>query len=423
MNSNEHILRLETSDTGYYGILHVQVLCELGSRPIDTATIEIYKKNDQNPLLATLTTDISGNLIPLELPAPPLAYSMVPSDDLPYSEYILVVSSPGLRTVIIDSSQIFPNTISTQRVSLPIITTNAHNSLVLTISPNYLSSALSPKVYEETIKKQFETGELMPVIIPEFVTVHNGLPNDALAENYTVEYRDYIRNVVSSICYPTWPIEALYAIILVVQSFTLNRVYTNWYMNQGYKFDITSTAAFDQLWVHGRNTYLNINTAVDYMFNLFIASPGISQPLLTQFCPGVLADCPDMLSLWGAKIFADTGYDYLSILHYYYGDLVYVSYSNDVEGIRFPWVQVALSLGSTGDDVTNLQNQLNIISRVYQAIPAPELNGTYGPATEASVRAYQRIFDKPITGIVDSATYYSLSKLYSRLTDGSNLCK
>ncbi len=222
--------------------------------------------------------------------------------------------------------------------------------------------------------------------------------------------------------YPTWPVEALYSIILSIMSFTLNRVYTNWYINKGFNFNITSSTAFDQLWVYGRNTFLNINNAVDYMFNLFVAAPGVSQPLLTQICRGTITDCPNMLSLWGSKIFADTGYDYLFILRYYYGETVYVSSSDIIGGVQYPWEPEPLSLGSSGDRVTNLQDKLNIIARVYTAIPEAESDGVYGPATEASVKAYQTIFDKAATGIVDFGTYYSLSKLYNRLTRGEDLC-
>lgn len=422
MNPNSQLIRLAQSETGYYGKLHIQVLCTLGSRPIDTASVEVYSKEDPNTLLVSLTTDISGNIPTLELPAPPLEYSMIPTDDKPYSEYIVVVSAPGLKTVIIDSAQIFPDIVSTQKVSLPTIDTNAHDPQIIIISPNYLTGAFPPKVYEDTIKYEFETGEISPITIPEYIIVHDGLPSDRFVEDYYVEYRDYIKNVVSSMSYPTWPDEALYSIILSVMSFALNRMYTNWYMNQGYNFNITSSTAFDQLWVFGRNTYLNINNAVDYMFNLFVASPGVSQPLLTQMCRGTITDCPNMLSLWGSKIFADTGYDYLFILRYYYGETVYVSSSDIIGGIQYPWSPEPLSLGSTGDRVTNLQNKLNIILRVYAAIPEAESDGVYGPATEAAVKAYQAIFDKAVTGVVDSGTYYSLSKLYNRLTRGENLC-
>lgn len=422
MNLNNQIIRLAQSETGYYGNLHIQVLCTLGSRPIDTATVEIYNKLDPDTLILTVTTDISGNTPLIELPAPPLEFSMVPIDDLPYSEFILVISAPGLVTVIIDSVQIFPNTVSTQKVSLPTPELSTENPKIIIISPNYLSGAFPPKVYEDTIKHDLETGEISPISIPEFVIVHNGLPSDAFAANYYVEYRDYVKNVVSSITYPTWPVEALYATIISVLSFTLNRMYTNWYGNQGYAFNITSSTAFDQLWVYGRNTFLNINTSVDYMFNLFIASPGISQPLLTQICRGTLADCGDMLSLWGSKIFADTGYDHLFILRYYYGDTVYISSSNDIGGVETPWEQQELSLGSTGSNVSSLQNQINILTRVYTSIPLAETDGIYGPLTEAAVKSYQQIFNEPITGTVNSATYYSLSKLYSRLITHNSLC-
>lgn len=422
MNINDEIIRLAQSETGYYGKLFIHVVCELGSRPIDTASVEIYSKREPNILLISLSTDISGNIPTLELPAPPLAYSMAPSDDMPYSEYILVISAPGLKTVIIDSAQIFPNIIATQKVHLPPLAVNTHEPEIIIISPNYINGPFPPKVEEDTIKKESETGEISTITIPEYVIVHDGLPTDRIANNFYVEYKNYIKNVVSSISYPTWPLDALYAIILSVMSFTLNRIYTNWYKNRGYSFEITSSSAFDQLWVYGRNTYLNVNTIVDFIFNFFIAVPGISQPLLAQFCRGNLIDCPNMLSLWGSKRLADTGYDYLSIIRYYFGDNVFISFSEDIGGIQSPWENQELILGSMGNNVSALQNNLNIISRVYTAIPAPETDGIFGPATEAAVRAFQDIFNEQVTGMVNAATYFNIAKLYNRLTSEGNRC-
>ncbi len=422
MNINNQLICFAQLETGYKGKLHIQVICELGARPIDTAIVEIYSKSNPNTLLVTLYTDVSGTIPALELPAPPLEYSMAPTDNIPYSEYILVASAPGLKTVTIDSVQIFPNIVSTQIVILPAVDANTQEPKIITISPNYLNSSFPPKVKEDTIKYEFETGEKSTITIPEYVLVHDGLPSDQFAEDYYVGYKSYIKNVVSSISYPTWPMEALYSIILTVISFTLNRIYTNWYISQGYSFHITSSTAFDQLWVYGRNTYLNINTAVDYIFNYFIASPGISQPLLTQICRGVVTDCPDTLSLWGSKMLADKGFNCLSIIRYYFGDNVYINSSNDIEGIYPPWGQQELSLGSTGINVSALQNELNIISRVYTSIPAPETDGTFGPATEAAVKAYQAIFNEPVTGVVNAATYYNLAKLYNYLIRSEFQC-
>ncbi len=422
MDINNQMVRLAQSETGYYGKLYIHVICELGSRPIDTASVEIYSKSDPNTLLTRQYTNISGKIPALELPTPSLEYSMTPTDTLPYSEYILVVSVPGLRTVIIDGVQIFPNSVSIQQVILPPVDDDTQEPKIINISPSYLNGSFPPKVKEDSIKYEFETGEISTITIPEYVIVHDGLPDDPSANDYYVEYKNYIKNVVSSISYPTWPMEALYSIILSVISFTLNRIYTNWYMNQGYSFYITSSTAFDQLWVYGRNTYLNMNTAVDYIFNFFIASPGISQPLLAQICRGDTADCPDMLSLWGSKRFADTGLNYLSIIQSYFGNDVYVTSSNDIAGIQTPWEHQELSLGSTGANVTAVQNMLNTISRVYPAIHAPETNGTFGPATEAAVKSYQTIFNESVTGVVDSATYYNLVRLYNRLIRGQNRC-
>jgi hypothetical protein len=215
-------------------------------------------------LLEEIYTDISGNSPIIELPAPPLAYSLEPLDVLPYTTYIIQISAPQKITVEIYGTQIFPEVTAIQPVKLP--PAQAINTVKrIIIEPHTLASNYSPQVVDEREKQVVDTGE--PVVIPDHIIVHNSVPSDEFAINFCTNYKDYIKNVVSNEIYPTWPVETIYANILAALSFTLNRIYTNWYPKQGYNFNITSRYAFDNKWVYGRNYYNNISVIVDYIFN------------------------------------------------------------------------------------------------------------------------------------------------------------
>lgn len=403
----------------YFGMLQVHVVCEIGSRPVENAEVQVLDKNDPNRVLVNLITDISGKTMEIELPTPPIEYSLNPSPNQPYAEYQLIINAPGLKTVIIDSAQLLPGIKTVQPVNMPRRNETDEAPEIIVIGPHFLFGNYPPKLYEDEIKDNLARTE--PVMIPQTVTVHDGLPGDTKAKNYSMCYRDYIKNVASSRIYATWPKEAIYANILVILSFTLNRFYTGWYKNQGYDFTITSSTAYDQLWIHGRNIDTNISLAVDYIFNYYLSLPDITQPVLTQACAGDSSDCPGMLSLWGSKDLGDLSYDALDILRYYYGELIYINYTYNVEN-SVTWPGINLTEGSISDDVKNIQNQLNILSKAYSEIPVSIPDGIYTPSTADAVRAFQRIFDLPVTGIVDVVTWYKISCAYARLTNASGLC-
>ncbi|SHO47081.1 peptidoglycan-binding domain-containing protein [Anaerocolumna xylanovorans] len=405
------------------GKLQIQIVCEAGHRPIDAAVVKIYNSTNPDTLLDRLTTNISGITETIDLDTPPLEYSMQPPGPKPYSEYLVEASAPGLQTVTVEGVQIFPNTSSLQMIFLPRITENSENSRRIVIGPHYLYGGYPIKVYESEVKEMPESDDPFVIAIPEYLIVHDGIPDDATAIDYYVEYRDYIKNVVSSVAYANWTDATLYATILATLSFTLNRYFTNWYQRQGYSFHITASPAYDLLWLYGRNIFDNISLAVDYMFNLFLARPGILQPILTQLCRGAILDCPQMMSLWGAKALGDTGYDMMYILHFYYGSDLYISYTNVITGLVFPWQGTELKLGSQGGNVGALQKMLELIGRVYIAIPLLGEGGTFNSQTEKAVSTYQEIFHLPVTGIVDAATWYSITSLYNSLIDEERHCK
>jgi hypothetical protein len=199
-------------------------------------------------------------------------------------------------------------------------------------------------------------------------------------------------------------------------SFTLNRVYTEWYRNQGYNFTITSSTAFDHKWMPGRNIFQNISAVVDEVFANYLSRPNVKQPILTQYCDGKKVSCPNWMSQWGSKYLGDQKYSYIDIIRHYYGDSMYVNSAEEISGIPSSWPGANLDIGSSGQKVKQMQEQLNLIGEYYNAIPAVTPDGNYGEGTAAAVKAFQKLFDLPQTGIVDFATWYKISDKFVRLS-------
>lgn len=248
-------------------------------------------------------------------------------------------------------------------------------------------------------------------IIPEYITVHLGAPSEA-AENVTVPFIDYIKNVASGEIYPTWPEESLIANILAQITFALNRIYTEWYPSQGYDFDITSVTRYDQSYEMGREIFANVSALVDTLFNNYVVKGESIIPYFTQYCNGTTSVC-EGLSQWGTVELADRGYTALEILRHYYGDDINLV-ENAPTGENLPsYPGLPLALGTAGEEVRILQRELNRISRNFPAIPHVEVNvGVDDAATAAAVTAFQEIFDLPVTGIVDKATWYAIKRKY-----------
>ena len=252
-------------------------------------------------------------------------------------------------------------------------------------------------------------------VIPETITVHLGLPNSP-AENVTVSFADYVKNVASSEIYPTWDESALRANILAIMSYALNRVYTEYYRSRGYDFDITNTTARDQAFVNGRSYFENISRLVDEMVGSYIRRVGSVEPLAAKFCNGTTTTC-DGLSQWGSEALAQEGLDSVEILKYYYGDDIEIVTNAPMEGVTESYPGTPLRLGSTGPAVTVVQVSLNRISQSYPAIPKINpVDGIYGPQTRAAVEAFQQIFALEPDGIVGRATWYQLVRIYVAVT-------
>ncbi len=255
------------------------------------------------------------------------------------------------------------------------------------------------------------TGQNLPVI-PQNITVHLGSPSSS-AQNITVPFADYIKNVASSEVYPTWPENALRANILAQISFTLNRIYTEFYRSQGYDFDITNSIAIDQSFIPGRDIFENIGQIVDEIFNDYIARQGDVNPLFAAYCDGIEVSC-NGLSQWGSVSLAEAGRTPYEILQAYYGDDINIITDNRIEDIPESFPGVNLTVGISGNDVAFIQRRLNRISRNYPSIPRiTSPVGIFNEETEDAVTEFQRIFNLTPDGIVGRATWYKIARIYN----------
>ena len=274
------------------------------------------------------------------------------------------------------------------------------------------------KIPEEEIKPVNESGEIVlsRVVIPEYVVVHDGPIQDTSVEDYYVRYKDYIKNVASSEIYATWPDDTIRANVLAIMSFTLNRVYTEWYRNKGYDFTITSSTAYDHKWIPGRNIFDSISRIVDELFSNYLSRPNVRQPILTQYCDGQKVTCPNWMTQWGSKYLGDQGYSAIEILRYYYGDSMYINTAEEISGIPASWPRYDLDIGANGAKVRQIQEQLNAIAKSYPALPTVTVNGDYDEQTKNAVRQFQGVFGLPETGIVDYSTWYKIQEIYVAVT-------
>lgn len=401
-----------SSDTGN---LNVIVTGTDSYSPLSSATIEIANTGEPNRILESITTDQNGQTGYIELSAPPREYSMEPTDNQPYSEYNVKISAPGYQKGLVSGVQIFSGENGLQSIVLqPSEQTPDYVYNPIVIGGHTLWEYYPPKIAEPEIKPLAESGEIVlsRVVVPETIVVHDGVPGDSTATDYYVPYIDYIKNVACCEIYSTWPESTIEANILAIMSFTLNRVYTEWYRNKGYNFTITSSTAYDHKWIYGKTIYENISQIADRLYNRYLARPNVKQPILTQYCDGKRVSCPNWMTQWGSKALGDDGFSAIDIIHYYYGSDMYVNEAEIVSGIPSSYPGYDLTIGSSGEPVITIQEQLNRIAQNYPAIPTVTVDGIYGSATAEFVRAFQSIFNLPVSGIVDFPTWYKISQIY-----------
>lgn len=408
-----------------FGTLRVQVRTEIGFNPVPGAKVTV-RRAGSDQILEELRTDESGNTESAELEAPDVEYSLEPQEDVkPYATYDVTIESPDTETVQVMGTQVLAGQEAIQEVQTAARIEGGFASVpgrrtLIEISPNTLWGDFPPKIPEDEVKPLPEFAEegfvvLPNVVVPEFIIVHDGRPDQAAA-NYWVPYASYIKNVASSEIYATWPEATILANVLAIMSITLNRVYTEWYPSKGYPFTITSSTAFDQKFVYGRNIFDSISKAVDTVLTNYITRPDIVQPLFTQYCDGQRVSCPGWMTQWGSKSLGDQGYDALSILRYFYGYDITLDTAERVEGVPESYPGTPLRYGDSGPNVSLIQRQLRRIRQNYPAIPDLAVDGIFGRGTEAAVKKFQSIFNLTSDGIVGKGTWYRLSQIYTAVS-------
>ena len=400
------------------GLLQVNAVNIQNNFPIQNARVSIRYREDPGRIIEQVETNSSGQTAQVSLPAPPAALSLEPGTARPYAEYDILVEAPGFVPLEIDGTEILADSTAIQPAALTPIGAGEPAEDPVVIPEHTLYGSYPPKIAEPEIKPVNESGEIVlsRVVVPQTIVVHDGVPTDGSAPNYYVPYRDYIKNVACSEIYSTWPQASITANVLAIMSFTLNRVYTEWYRNQGYDFTITSSTAFDHKWIYGRNLFESISRVVDEIFDSYLSRPDVRQPILTQYCDGRQVSCPGWMTQWGSCSLGEEGYSPIEILRYFYGDTMYVNTAEQISGIPASWPGYELTVGSRGDKVRQMQEQLDAIASVYSAIPRVTPDGIYGRQTEEAVREFQSIFGLPQSGIVDFATWYKISHIYVGIT-------
>ncbi len=415
------ILRaLQTPDTTDTGKLFITVNSALNSFPISdaTVTISVTGGDGGSQPLEQLTTDTAGQTEEVTLGTPPLEYSMEPGEPRPYTEYNITVQAPGYEPQTVEGTEVLPDATAIQNVRLRPLSEEEGAPADIVIPDHTLYGEYPPKIAEPEVKPIAESGNIVlsRVVTPETIVVHDGTLSNTSAPNYYVGYKDYIKNVACSEIYANWPEYTITANVLAIMSFTMNRVYTEWYRNRGYDFTITSSTAYDHKWIYGRNIFESISVIVDDIFTDYLSRPDVKQPILTQYCDGKRVSCPDWMTQWGSKSLGDQGYSPIEILRYYYGQDMYINTAEQISGIPSSWPGENLSIGSNGPKVRQLQEQLNSIASVYSSIPSLVPDGIYGENTKNTVEKFQSVFGLPQTGVVDFRTWYKVSEIYVAVT-------
>ena len=405
MSNGNTLMDFNTS--GGLGYLQVNTFFQGVGSPAQGATVRVFN-SDTKSIVSESQTDAQGQVKNIALITPPIEYSLQYGLPRPFNQYDVQVIYQDYQSVYISNVQLFPEQTAIQNVLL-LPSYNAIDIPYPTLWGTY-----PPKIPESEVKKlPLPTGQIVlpEPVVPSLITVHEGRPEDSSASNYTVGFKDYIKNVASCEIYSTWPREAIKANVFAILSFTLSRVYTEWYRGKGYGFTITNSTAFDQAFSFGRNIFDEISEVVDEIFTTYISRPDLVQPLFTQYCDGKRVKRAGWLSQWGSKELADQGLNALQILKTYYGSDIVLKQAKKVEGIPLSFTNV-LKTGSTGDAVKTIQQQLNAISNNYPLIKKVVVDGVYGASTAEAVRTFQQIFDLPETGEVNFPTWYSISNIF-----------
>ena len=390
------------------GKLIVNVFSDTIARPIENATVEIIGKN------LSFQTDSFGATIPITLDAPDPALSLDPDNIIqPFSAYDIKVTKKGMVPVIINHIEIFAGEVARQNVFMVLEDIEDKEVVEIDLDEHALWGDYEPKIVDENNTMGITPFVLPRILIPEFIIVHDGLPTNTNAPRHRVEFTDYIKNVACSEIFSTWPRESLRANVAAIVSFTLNRVFTEWYPSRGFNFTITSTTTHDQKYIHNRPIYDSIARVVDEHFREFIQFPGRREPFLANYNDGRQSNNPGWLSQWGTVTLANQGRSSIEILRHFYGQNLTIQIGEITELLPTSFPGYNLSLGSCGNAVLFLQNKLNVIRGGFPALTLiRNPNGEFDTQTQNAVRVFQQHFGPSVTGIVDFATWFRISFYY-----------
>ncbi|MGL4730636.1 MAG: peptidoglycan-binding protein [Clostridium sp.] len=405
-----------------------KILCNVYKKdtyiPIKDVKITMTPSEGANEKIE-VTTNVVGQTEVVDVNAPSIELSQKPEyEQLPYGVWDIKAEAPGYEAVEVKKAQILPETTAIQNIELigmPSESREMGPTQIINVQENRLYGEFPPKIPEapeKPLPKSPGGGFVVldEVVVPEFIIVHAGTPKNTAAQNYKVPFKDYIKNVASSEIYATWPENTIRANIYCILSFTLNRVFTEWYAGKGYTFTITNSTAFDHAFSYGRNTFDNISRIVDEIFTSYVKRTGAKQPLLTQYCDGERVKCPGWLTQWGSKYLGDQGKTPYEILTHFYGNDIGLEKAPKVSGVPKSYPGYTLKIGSSGAPVTTVQTFLNRIADNYPLIPKVNVDGKYGESTAESVKTFQKIFKLPQTGEVDYSTWYQISNIYVGVT-------
>ena len=402
------------------------------ARPLGNVIIRVFKEENKETIYDEyFITNLEGLSPIITLDTISREYSLDENNrERPYVTYNVECMLEGYTTELIQGVQIFEDEISylpiqlvpdKERINEKNISLISDHHLLTNYGKNDISNDLSrirpcEPDYQIVEEEQLKTPErinfvLKGVVIPRQIRVHLGRPT-ANAENVTVDFIYYIKNVCSSEIYPTWPTEAILANIHAQVSLALNRVYTEWYRSKGYDFDITNNTAFDQAFVKNRNIFENISLLVDEVFNEYLRKRNFAEPFYAEYCDGKIAQCPGMKQ-WGTLTLANQGLNALQILQRYYTTDVRLVTTERIEDVKGSYRGTPIRRGDSGDDVQLLQQQLNAISVNYPLIkPIFPIDGIFGQDTEEAVRTFQRQFNLTSDGVVGKSTWYKINYIY-----------
>ncbi len=376
--------------------------------------VQVTVLDDQGRTVYELITDESGETQPVPLETVSRDFSLEPSfAGAPYISYDVFAQASGFNSVYVSGVPVFEGETAVQPLALAPMQEMQRSPTVTEIVIGKPAVSMQKERYQEGPGEVSRI--LRQVVIPNPITVHLGSPASS-ASNVQVSFPDYVKNVVSSEIYPTWPEAALRANIYTVITFALNRIFTEWYRSQGYSFDITNSTAYDQAFVYGRTIYESISRIVDEIYNEYVRRRGQNAPFFTSFCNGTTTTCAG-LSQWGTVSLANSGYTPLQILRAYYPDDIEIAEAETTTSLLTSYPGTALRVGSTGLDVQTIQAYLNRIRRNYPAIPAiTDETGVFGNSTQAAVKKFQSIFNLGVDGVVGKATWNKISRLYASVT-------